>query len=157
MHELNSLRDARDALDDQIQRIEWGLSPSPPPLGPQPTQTPSQIYPSSHLFTDKTTDPSSSSSHSSGVLNGNGAFRSAAETDTASRSSNDNTANGMHIGSSSSRASDSTGSSSSSSQSSVDFEEDAELAGYQEALDNLKQQRDAVSHVSAHDIVCLRS
>lgn len=147
MHELNSLRDARDALDDQIQRIEWGLSPSPPPLGPQPTQTPSQNYPSSHLFTDKTTDPSTSSSHSSSVMNGNGAFRRPAGTDTASRSSNDNTANGMHIGSS--RASDSTGASSSSSQSSVDFEEDVELAGYQEALDNLKQQRDAVSHESA--------
>ena len=155
MHELNSLRDARDALDDQIQRIEWGLSPSPSPLGPQPTQTPSQNYPSSHLFTDKTTDPSTSSSSS--VMNGNGAFRRTAETDTASRSSNDNTANGLQFGSSSSRASDSTGASSSSSQSSVDFEEDAELAGYQEALDNLKQQRDAVSHASAHDIVCLRS
>lgn len=30
MNELRSLREARDALDDQIQRMQWGLAPCPP-------------------------------------------------------------------------------------------------------------------------------
>ena len=36
MDELRSLREARDALDDQIQRMEWGLGPCPSPATPQP-------------------------------------------------------------------------------------------------------------------------
>ena len=37
MDELRSLREARDAVDDQIQRMQWGLGPCPPPPPPQPT------------------------------------------------------------------------------------------------------------------------
>lgn len=36
MDELSSLREARDALDDQIQRMEWGVGPCPSPPTPQP-------------------------------------------------------------------------------------------------------------------------
>ncbi len=36
MDELRSLREARDALDDQIQRMQWGLGPCPSPSTPQP-------------------------------------------------------------------------------------------------------------------------
>ncbi len=36
MDELRSLREARDALDDQIQRMEWGLGPCPSPSPPHP-------------------------------------------------------------------------------------------------------------------------
>ena len=40
MDELRSLREARDAVDDQIQRMQWGLGPCPPPRTPNPA-TPS--------------------------------------------------------------------------------------------------------------------
>lgn len=36
MDELSSLREARDALDDQVQRMAWGLGPCPSPSDPQP-------------------------------------------------------------------------------------------------------------------------
>lgn len=36
MDELRSLREARDALDDQIQRMQWGLGPCPSPSTPHP-------------------------------------------------------------------------------------------------------------------------
>ena len=36
MDELRSLREARDAVDDQIQRMQWGLGPCPPPRTPNP-------------------------------------------------------------------------------------------------------------------------
>ena len=38
MDELSSLREARDALDDQIQRMEWGVGPCPSPPTPQPDE-----------------------------------------------------------------------------------------------------------------------
>ena len=40
MNELRSLREARDALDDQIQRMQWGLGPCPP-THPDTIATPS--------------------------------------------------------------------------------------------------------------------
>jgi hypothetical protein len=45
MDELRSLREARDALDDQIQRMQWGLGPCPSPSTPQletPTASPQE-------------------------------------------------------------------------------------------------------------------
>lgn len=147
MHELNSLREARDALDDQIQRMEWGLGPCPPPSGPQPVPSPSQNYPSSHLFHDNGDDTSTSSTTDSSSSNGTSGFRSAGslqETDNASESSSDDSRSVMPQGRADASSSFSS-SSSSSSDYSFDAGDDAELAGYQEALDNLKQQRDAVS------------
>ena len=36
MDELRSLREARNAVEDQIQRMQWGLGPCPPPQTPNP-------------------------------------------------------------------------------------------------------------------------
>lgn len=154
MHELNSLRDARDALDDQVQRMEWGLGPRPSPCGPQPTPVLTQNNLRSRPFPPTSTDSSSSSNNRS---NGSSGFRSAGSlqgSDNAIESSTDH-AQEVLVSSwdsgnaeASSSALDSTdhssSSSSSSSGSSLDAD-DVELAGYREALNNLRQQRDAVS------------
>ncbi|KAL3150708.1 hypothetical protein ABBQ32_000495 [Trebouxia sp. C0010 RCD-2024] len=125
MDELRSLREARDAVDDQIQRMQWGLGPCPPPRTPHPS-TPT-VSPQETVVDDiRTRDVIIVDRHGSSSTSG--CSRSA---EPLARS----------------RWSDTTASDSSTSSSgsySQSEEEDAELEQYQEALYNLEQQRDAI-------------
>ncbi|DBA91731.1 TPA: hypothetical protein ACH3X1_003327 [Trebouxia sp. C0004] len=110
MDELRSLREARDALDDQIQRMQWGLGPCPSPSTPQP-ETPTASPQEAVVGATSMRDMSQAEKHDA---------------------SSNGTATGPHDAAS-------------SSGSSMDQEQDdEELVQYQEALNNLKQQRDAI-------------
>ena len=134
MSELNSLRDARDALDDQIQRMEWGLEPSLPTAPSQPALDVAPNHPIASSPSSSNGSTAAAPTHDRSRTPDHVLSSSEVESQkaTVSRASD-----GMHASSSSS-------SSSSSSDLSVDLGDDAELASYREALANLKQQRDAV-------------
>lgn len=129
MDELRSLREARDALDDQIQRMEWGLGPQ---MGPEPTHSSPREVP--------VTAPTDRAQRHLDASSSNGANAQATLHDSPGNvsSSSSSSSSGTSSGTSSNS------SSSSSSSGSYESEDDADLIGYREALYNLEQQRDVI-------------